>query len=352
MSRFTHKPVRLGGSALLALLGAAYCLAAELGLGEALCVTNGCSLYQNFSLYGISLWHVGIATFLVLAGLSFTGRLSLALNLSRLTVLADCFLLLLMSLTSPCLACMGAAFFLAVVFYSLHRAQAEQNNSKGGPHPRSRLLAVWMLFMAAAAILAAKELAAPDPWHGPEDAPVRLYFSPHCPACLQAVEAVTASPLPVAYYPVAASLDEIKVILAMEDDLAKGVPLAVSLRKFRENPPTGLSLSLRALGTLWQILRNRADVLSLGKGSVPLLLINGVPQWGAKTTSPTAPPAAPRTQINAPFLSDPALLDPTRPGVLPASPDDDEVPGVPFDFNTNQCDETTDADCVEGTVGN
>ncbi len=347
MGRFTRKATPVTGSGLLALLGAAYCLAAELGLGEALCVTNGCSLYQNFSLYGISLWHVGIATFLVLAALSFMGRLNLALTLSRLTVLADCFLLLLMSLTSPCLACMGAAFFLAVVFYSLHRAQAEQRHGKG-QHQHSRLLVIWMLFMVAAAFLAIKELAAPDPWHGPEDAPIRLYFSPHCPACLQAVEAVTASPLPVAYYPVAASLDEVKIILAMEEDLAKGVPLVESLRKFRANPPTGLPLSLGSLSTLWQILRNRADVLSLGKGSVPLLLINGVPQWGAKT----APPAAPRTQINAPFLSDPALLDPNlsdpaRPGVLPASPDDNEAPGIPFDFNTNQCDETTDADCVE-----
>ena len=351
MGRFSHKPVRLGGSALLALLGAAYCLAAEMGLGEALCVTNGCSLYQNFSLYGISLWHVGIATFLVLAGLGFTGRLSLALNLSRLTVLADCFLLLLMSLTSPCLACMGAAFFLAVVFYSLHRAQAEQHNGKGH-YRHSRLLMVWMLFMAAAALLAVKELAAPDPWHGPEDAPVRLYFSPHCPACMQAVEAVTASPLPVAYYPVAASLDEVKIILAMEEDLGKGVPLAESLRKFRENPPAGLPLGLGALDTLWQILRNRADVLSLGKGSVPLLLINGVPQWGAKTATPTAPHATPRTPIDNSPLFDPFSPDPARTGVLPASPADVETPGIPFDFNTNQCDETTDEDCVEAPVGN
>ena len=351
MGRFSHKPARLGGSALLALLGAAYCLAAELGLGEALCVTNGCSLYQNFSLYGISLWHVGIATFLVLGALSFTGRLGLALNLSRLTILADCFLLLLMSLTSPCLACMGAAFFLAVVFYSLHRAQSEQHNGKGH-HRHSRLLAVWVLFMAAAAILAVKELAAPDPWHGPEDAPVRLYFSPHCPACLQAVEAVAASPLPVAYYPVAASLDEVKIILAMEDDLAKGVPLDVSLRKFRENPPADLPLSLRSLATLWQILRNRADVLSLGKGSVPLLLINGVPQWNTKNAAPATPPPTTRTPPGDSSLFDPFSPDPVRSGILPSSPDDGEIPGIPFDFNTNQCDETTDADCVDGTINN
>ena len=77
-------------------------------------------------------------------------RATLALTLSRLTILADCFLLVLMSLTSPCLACMGAAFFLAVVFYSLYRAHAKLNGTK---HPtRSRILAVWLLCMAAANI--------------------------------------------------------------------------------------------------------------------------------------------------------------------------------------------------------
>ena len=332
MGRFTHKPTHLGGSALLALLGAIYCLAALLGLGEALCVTNGCSLYQNFSLYGISLWHAGIATFLLLAALSFLGRLNLALNLSRLTILADCGLLLLMSLTSPCLACMGAAFFLALVFYSLHRAHVRQNKSA----PRhSRLLAVWLLFMVAAVILVIKELSAPSVWHGPEDAPVRIYFSPHCPACMQAVDAAATSPLPVAYYPVAASLDEVKIILAMEDDLAHGVPLATSLHKFRETPPTDLHLSLSSLGTLWQILRNRADVLSLGKGSVPLILVNGVPQWQANT------PAPPRRDDSS---LPPAL---TAPGALPSSPENPAAAGNPFNFDTSQCDETTDADCVE-----
>lgn len=329
MGRFTRKTTPATGGGLLALLGALYCLAALLGLGEALCVTNGCSLYQNFSLYGISLWHVGIITFLVLASLSFTGHVALALNLSRLTVAADCFLLVLMSLTSPCLACMGAAIFLVAVFYALYRTHARQNGTK---HPsRSRLLAVWLLCLAAALVLTVKELSAPAPWHGPEDASVRIYFSPHCPACLQAVEAAAASPLPVAYYPVAVSLDEVKVILAMQEDMGHGASLLDSLRKFRADPPQSLSLSLRAFSTLWQILRNRADVLSLGKGSVPLILVNGVPQWGAKT------PAAP--------ANTPAALTP--PNVLPSSQDDPNLPGVPFDFNTSQCDETTDADCVE-----
>lgn len=335
MGRFTRKATPATGSGLLAILGALYCLAALLGLGEALCVTSGCSLYQNFSLYGISLWHVGIATFLVLAALSFTGHVALALNLSRLTIAADCFLLLLMSLTSPCLACMGAAVFLAVVFYALYRTHAEQHGTK---HPsRSRLLAVWLLCLVAAVVLTVKELSAPGPWYGPTDAPVRIYFSPNCPACLQAVEGAASSPLAVAYYPVAVDLDEVKIILALEADLAKGVPLLESLRKFRADPPQTFALSFSTLDTLWQILRNRADVLSLGKGSVPLILVNGVPQWGAKAQVPPGPATAPGNT--------PATLTP--PAALPVNPEDPNIPGIPFDFNANQCDETTDADCVE-----
>ena len=145
-----------------------------------------------------------------------------------------------------------------------------------------------------------------------------------------------SSPLPVGYYPVATSLDEVKIILAMEEDLARGIPLADSLRKFRADPPRELRLSLHTLSTLWQILRNRADVLSLGKGSVPLLLINGVPQ-GAPKTQTLPGPAYPPGHV-------PPELTP--PNALPSSPDA-ALPGIPFDFNTNQCDETTDADCVE-----
>ena len=328
MDRFTRKTTPAIGSGILALLGAAYCVAVELGLGEALCVTNGCSLYQNFSLYGISLWHVGGLTFLILAGLCFTGRASLALNLSRLTIIADCFLLLLMALTSPCLACMGAAVFLALVFYSLHRTVVTNENHK--PFiPRSRLLMVWLLLMFAAALVMVKELTAPTAWHGPEDAPIRLYFSPYCPACIKAVEGFADSPTPVAYHPVAVSLDEVKVIIALEQDLKRGLRLADALRKYKNNPPASLPLNLETLDTLWQILRNRADVLAMGKGSVPLILINGVPQDAAPATPRSdtlyTPPAAPQGQ-NTPA---PAPVGTSLHGIL--------------NLNTSQCEETPNA---------
>ena len=80
MDRLANKQIRTGLPVLLAVLGAAYCAAIEFGLGEVLCLTNGCSLYQNFSFQGISLWHVGFVTFLALAGLSIAGKRSSPLS--------------------------------------------------------------------------------------------------------------------------------------------------------------------------------------------------------------------------------------------------------------------------------
>lgn len=326
MDRLANKQIRTGLPVLLAVLGAAYCAAVEFGLGEVLCLTNGCSLYQNFSFQGISLWHVGFVTFLALAGLSIAGKAQLALILSGLTILADCFLLLLMTLTSPCVACMGAAAFLALVFYSLHRA-VTAHNAKNERH-HSKLLVTWLFFFVAAVLVTIKELSAPSAWYGPQDAPARLYFSPNCPACMQAIDAFAASATPVAYYPVAVDLAEVKIILAVEEDLKHNIPLAASLRKHRANPPASLPLSFNTLGTMWQILRNRADVLAMGKGSVPLILINGVPQnnlpapaQGLNSTPPVTPenPAAPAPKSDA--LSIQGILN----------------------LNTAQCEETPNA---------
>ncbi len=328
MDRLASKQLRTGPTILLAVLGAVYCAAVEFGLGEVLCLTNGCSLYQNFSVQGISLWHVGFITFLTLAGLCLAGKAQLAFYLSSLTIFADCFLLLLMTLTSPCVACMGAAAFLALVFYSLHRAVAAHNTKN--EHPRSRLLIAWSLFFVAAVLVTIKELTAPAAWYGPQDAPARLYFSPNCPACMQAVDAFAASATPVAYYPVAVDLEEVKIILAVEEDLKHNIPLAASLRKHRTNPPASLPLNADTLGTLWQILRNRADVLAMGKGSVPLILINGVPQNNA-------PAPAERRDIN---LTPPAT--PENPAAPAPKSGALNLPGI-LNLDTAQCEETPNA---------
>ena len=47
------------GALCLALLGAAFCAWSALGNEVNLCVTAGCSLYQDTTLAGISLWWLG-----------------------------------------------------------------------------------------------------------------------------------------------------------------------------------------------------------------------------------------------------------------------------------------------------
>ena len=339
MGRFSRRPAKLGASILFCILGIAYCVAVLLGLAEPLCVTNGCSLYQDFSVAGISLWHVGIITFLAIAALCVTRRVWLAVNLSRLTILADCGLLLVMALTTPCLSCLGVAVCLALVFITLYRASLIYEGYNP-PYPRSKLFLAWLLLFAAAVVPCVKELSMPVAWHGPQEASVRLYFSPHCPACMQAIEAAAHSPLPVAYYPEAVDLDELKIIVALEQDLKSGADLAESLRKYRETPPSSLPFNFSTLKAAWVTLRNRAEVMGLGQGSVPLLLINGVPQWGQEHSQPAQDTYTPPALPDYPPEFDSGL------NYTPLPDDDGADPGFSLDIDPAQCDETTGEDCL------
>ena len=50
-------------SFLLCLVGLAFCRWVSLSGGTALCITDGCALFQDFSLAGVSLWDAGSAFF-------------------------------------------------------------------------------------------------------------------------------------------------------------------------------------------------------------------------------------------------------------------------------------------------
>ena len=57
------------------------------------CVSAGCTLYQNFSINGYSLWWGGVGIFSLLGLLALTGRAVLGRWLAGLAVLLDCVLL-------------------------------------------------------------------------------------------------------------------------------------------------------------------------------------------------------------------------------------------------------------------
>ena len=48
---------------LTALAGVVLCVAQALGYAEALCVTDGCALHENTTVFGLSLWWWGAGAF-------------------------------------------------------------------------------------------------------------------------------------------------------------------------------------------------------------------------------------------------------------------------------------------------
>lgn len=76
-------------------------------------MTTGCTLYQNFSFGGFSLWWVGTGAFLLLGLLALGGYGGIGRTLAGIALFTDCFLLLVMILTLPCFACMLEAALLA-----------------------------------------------------------------------------------------------------------------------------------------------------------------------------------------------------------------------------------------------
>ena len=108
----SHSPLYL--PLLIAVCGILFSVWNALDAASVPCVSAGCTLYQNFSINGYSLWWGGVGIFSLLGLLALTGRAVLGRWLAGLAVLLDCVLLGIMILTLPCVAFMVAALLLAL----------------------------------------------------------------------------------------------------------------------------------------------------------------------------------------------------------------------------------------------
>ena len=106
----SHSPLYL--PLLIAVCGILFSVWNALDAASVPCVSAGCTLYQNFSINGYSLWWGGVGIFSLLGLLALTGRAGLGRWLAGLAVLLDCVLLGIMILTLPCVACMVAALLV------------------------------------------------------------------------------------------------------------------------------------------------------------------------------------------------------------------------------------------------
>ena len=183
----SHSPLYL--PLLIAVCGILFSVWNALDAASVPCVSAGCTLYQNFSINGYSLWWGGVGIFSLLGLLALTGRAVLGRWLAGLAVLLDCVLLGIMILTLPCVACMVAALLLALSYITF-RAATLADTHRSALHHASPLLVLWgALFLLTLGGLARSEVG---PWaiQAPEmedETTARVFFSPSCSACRQLV---------------------------------------------------------------------------------------------------------------------------------------------------------------------
>lgn len=280
LSTRPHHP--LFTSFFIALLGVFFSLWNALDSASVPCMTAGCTLYQSFSLGGFSLWWVGVATFLLLGLLALLGYGSAGRIVAGLALLADCFLLLIMILTLPCLACMLEAVLLAGCYYTFRRVSERPVGRRQASF--SLLLGVWgILFVLVFGFAVRGEV---QPWaiqepETVEGTPVRVFFSPSCSACRQLVTGISeADSRKIIWCPVAEDEKDIAVILNLQQRLnISGAALSAQFLSALEAEPLSMLDMLRPSTLLLQfrLWCNQAHVLASGEGRLPLVEFMGVP---------------------------------------------------------------------------
>lgn len=300
---------------LSSLLGLSFCLWIALSPlfltgadNAAECAATGCTLYKDISIAGISLWHIGTVAFASLAFLALRGHTKLGYTVSGYMLTGDIILLVLMAFTAPCTNCLIVAAFFGLTFWLFRYAETEQLSSPIGiiqsqvnhnPQGRSWLLTIWTLFFFTNCLALANERL--EPWiiHGTDKAPMRIYFSPSCPSCREAVRTYAVSGTQIAFLPVAEDDADLYAIATLQEELVKGKNFFPAFRYATNESNVKKDLTFIDYLTLqWKLLRNKVRFYASGSTTLPLIQMHGMP----KTVSTNSQSNAPLRQHNSGLL--------------------------------------------------
>lgn len=252
--------------AAVASAGFLFCLSAALGIADGLCVTQGCEVYRAYSIAGISLYWVGAALFLVLGLFSLRpGDYRLLVFLTGAALAGNLVFLAIQFLLWPCVNCLIVAALLGGFAWCLAL------QAKSG----LRILCfVWLLLFSANLLSMARDGISPWPVLGENDAEIRVFFSPSCPACRQAVEDLLNRPDLIArsaFYPLAKDAGDRRRIALLSRNLARGMAPARAFAVHWHPEPieAGWSRDWRIIPHLW---RNKIHFAGKGATRVPLII--------------------------------------------------------------------------------
>ena len=270
----TPENIKTWKAPAIALLGSAFCVIAAVGLLDDLCVTDGCRLYKDFSVAGISLWWWGTAGFILMVGLALMGKRRWAYRIAFLSLTLDSFLLAWMAVSAVCLNCLPAALAFVSVFFAFYL------EGLGASRPARALVLLWFFFFIPNLFLIVQEEVKPWPISGPEQAGIKLYFSPTCPACHAAVSFL----LPhadgaVAFIPLSRSQTDFEMLADMVRRMEEGQSFAVA---FPQVTAGGVSRVMELnwrekLRLQYRLSRNSVVYMRMGARRIPLMLSSGAP---------------------------------------------------------------------------
>lgn len=272
------------GALLLALAAAAFCVWSALGNEVNLCVTAGCSLYQDSTVAGISLWWIGTGIFAALCFLALLGAARWGRALAALALAGDVALLLVMALTAPCISCLVVAVFFVLVYMSFR--QAATARSRSGKAGRSLLVLAWsLLFIINLGAVARSQANVWPITDNHDNATVRMFFSPSCSSCREGV-AILSGHVDVAFYPLAENDADVHRVAQMIRLLDQGDSMAEAISRSQDvTVPSGLgSWSPDMIWLRFRMLRNKAHVFMSGSQTVPFFEYHGLPSMLVKQT--------------------------------------------------------------------
>jgi len=272
-----------------ALLGLIWCGYMAFPTGNpAPCLSSGCALFRDFRFVGVSLWWVGGAYFFLLAILCLKGNRSAVRILAMLALFADAFLLLVMFFTASCVDCLVVGAIMGLCYYTSLRPSPDSWFTGTEATP-SILLPVWFGLFLGNAVLAVDERIPQYALGNTRTSEVRVYFSPSCKACREAISALGNA---AALYPVMENEQDFDAIVRFAALLKVNVPVHEAiLRSINEHEPTPLlAVHERAILRL-QLLRNKAHLFRQGVRTLPLVQVNGWP--GERPSSLERPAAVP-----------------------------------------------------------
>lgn len=300
----------LAGPLVIGLLAVAFCIWSALGNDVNICVTTGCTLYEDFSIGGVSLWWIGTVAFSILCVCALIGQVELGRFLAGLFLLGDVGLLLLMALTAPCVSCLVIALFFALCYFYFRRKAREPKPPNGVSRHVSVLLCAWLcLFIVNIGLVARSQL---DVWPILEesgDGNLRMFFSPSCKYCIDGVNQLSGN-INVGFYPVADQEADVARIDKMLSLLNDGLSMAEALGRSRDASFNGFwdAYGPDALVLRFRLLRNKAHLFGQGAQGVPFFERKGLPpsmMTNAKKDASTPLPSPP--VATHPMGTDPGL---------------------------------------------